>query len=180
MKSQMRCNATFVATRFGSLMEMEGIQNQINGKIRALIAKRRWPPSTNTPEILPYVVKFTIREIYSFGGEERCNERCFITLGITVLLLSMVLSACAQPAAPTEAPAPVATEAPAPTEAPPPTEAPAATEAPVATEAPTEASSGARLGSQVQPERPRLLLRRRVQVDRGRRSIHGQVHPVQH
>jgi peptide/nickel transport system substrate-binding protein len=67
------------------------------------------------------------------------QRKMFYTLGITVLLLSMVLSACAQPAAPTEAPAPVATEAPVVTEAPVATEAPVVTEAPVATEAPTEA-----------------------------------------
>ena len=58
------------------------------------------------------------------------QRKMFYYVGITVLLLSMLLSACAQPAAPTEAPAPPPTEAPAPTEAPPPTEAPVATEAP--------------------------------------------------
>jgi ABC-type transport system substrate-binding protein len=69
------------------------------------------------------------------------QRKMFYTLGITVLLLSMLLSACAQPAAPTQAPAPVATEAPTVPPPPPPTEAPApvATEAPAATEAPTEA-----------------------------------------
>ncbi len=66
------------------------------------------------------------------------QRKMFYTLGIAVLLLSMVLSACAQPAAPTQAPAPVATEAPTVPPPPPPTEAPPATEAPVATEAPTE------------------------------------------
>jgi ABC-type transport system substrate-binding protein len=60
----------------------------------------------------------------------------FYYLGITVLLLSMVLSACAQPAAPTQAPAPAATEAPVVTEAP--TVAPVATEAPTVAPAPTE------------------------------------------
>jgi len=62
------------------------------------------------------------------------QRKMFYYLGITVLLISMILSACAQPAAPTQAPAPVATEAPTVPPPPPPTEAPA----PVATEAPTE------------------------------------------
>ncbi len=64
------------------------------------------------------------------------KHKSFYILGAVVLLLSLVLGACAQqpvatteaPAAPTEAPPP--TEVP-PTEAPPPTEVPAATEAPV-------------------------------------------------
>jgi raffinose/stachyose/melibiose transport system substrate-binding protein len=63
----------------------------------------------------------------------------WITL-VILLVASLVLAACAQPPAPTQAPAPAKTEAPAPakTEAPAPakTEAPAATEAPVVTEAP--------------------------------------------
>lgn len=78
------------------------------------------------------------------------NRKMFYIFGVVVLVLSMVLSACAQPApATTEAPAATeapATEAPVATEAPtevPPTEVPAATEAPAVTEAPaaTEAPS---------------------------------------
>jgi peptide/nickel transport system substrate-binding protein len=57
-----------------------------------------------------------------------------------LVIASLVLAACAQPAAPTQAPAPAKTEEPAPakTEAPAPakTEAPAATEEPAKTEAP--------------------------------------------
>jgi multiple sugar transport system substrate-binding protein/sn-glycerol 3-phosphate transport system substrate-binding protein len=53
------------------------------------------------------------------------------------VVATMLLSACATPASPTEV-APVATEVPQPTEAPPPTEAPQPTEAPPPTEVPTE------------------------------------------
>ncbi len=56
------------------------------------------------------------------------NRKMLYNLFAVLVLFSMVLSACAQPAAPTQAPAPAKTEAPA---------APAATEAPAAaTEAP--------------------------------------------
>jgi peptide/nickel transport system substrate-binding protein len=69
------------------------------------------------------------------------NRKIFYTLGAVIILLSMVLSACAPQAAPTtEAPPPAAeTEAPVveqPTEPPPPTEASAPTEEPAPTEAP--------------------------------------------
>lgn len=61
------------------------------------------------------------------------KHKSFYVFGAVVLLLSLVLGACAQqPVATTEAPA-APTEAPPPTEVPP-TEAPAATEAPVVTE----------------------------------------------
>ena len=64
------------------------------------------------------------------------KHKSFYVLAAVVLLLSMVLGACAQQPTPTEAP-PVVTEAAAPTEVPP-TEAPPPTEVP-ATEAPTAA-----------------------------------------
>jgi peptide/nickel transport system substrate-binding protein len=70
------------------------------------------------------------------------NRKMFYTLGAVIILLSMLLAACAPQATPTEAPPPPAeTEAPVveqPTEPPPPTEAPAPTEEPAPTEAPTE------------------------------------------
>jgi len=59
----------------------------------------------------------------------------WMTLSLLVIF-SLILGACAQPAAPTQAPAPAATEAPSVTEAPAATEAPAVTEAPAPTEAP--------------------------------------------
>jgi peptide/nickel transport system substrate-binding protein len=71
------------------------------------------------------------------------KQKSIFTLAAVVLLLSMVLGACAQPPAPTtEAAPPTAAAAPTevpPTEAPPPTEVPAATEAPTA--APPEKST---------------------------------------
>jgi multiple sugar transport system substrate-binding protein len=68
----------------------------------------------------------------------RINRATFAVLSI-ILIASMVLAACAQPATPS--PAPVATEAPAEpaaTEPPATTEVPAATEAPATTEAPVD------------------------------------------
>lgn len=59
------------------------------------------------------------------------QRKIFYSIGVTVLLLSMVLGACAPQAAPTEAPVPVVTEDPAVPEAPVVTEAPVATEVPV-------------------------------------------------
>ncbi len=73
------------------------------------------------------------------------NRKLFSLMAI-VLVLSMVLSACAQPAAPTQAPAPAKTEEPAPvkTEEPAPVKteepAPAKTEEPVKTEEPAPAA----------------------------------------
>ena len=73
------------------------------------------------------------------------NRKSFYVLWVTVVLFSMLLSACAPQATPAPTEAPVVTEAPtqaaAPTEAPPPTEAP--TQAPAPTEAPTQATTGA-------------------------------------
>ncbi len=67
------------------------------------------------------------------------NRKNFYTLGAVIILLSMILAACAPQATPTEAPPPPEqTDAPAPTEAAPPTEVPAPTEEPAPTEAPTE------------------------------------------
>ena len=57
-------------------------------------------------------------------------------VGVFVLLLSMILGACAPAATPTETPPPAATEAPVETEAPVATEAPVETEEPVMTEEP--------------------------------------------